>query len=356
MILEIIKKRRLLFGFVFILPCTLSAQGLSDNDEVKFGIVHVEHLYMKKVRIESLNGSDSGVIDNIPTYWVRVNKDRLFHTLDKPKTVPAVPDLQPWDSLYYATQDYLTFYFDEYVYKRADTTCLSDVHEHSYDCVGRIEGTFINGVKEGRWEKVANGYIEGKFIYGKVIEESYKDGVLNGVRTVYSLGGKRLGRTIFVNGTGSYYDYYYDVGKIAVSGFLVYGKRHGYWTYYNQNGRIIRKEFYKHGLLHGPFTIYDNAGNILYETHFENGTGVYRRYKNDILVESGNMINGCRIGVWEELHVIRNSSSPNYEPGINVRKVRVRYTEKNPVNDSGSIVDVTFYDGDYIYIRAMRDE
>ena len=61
-------------------------------------------------------------------------------------------------------------------------------------------------------------------------------------------------------------------------------------------------------------------------------------------------------GDWEELNVIYNSSSPYYEPGVNVCKVISTYTKESPINDPGNIIDVMFYDGNFIYIRAMRDE
>ncbi|MCC8020324.1 MAG: hypothetical protein LIO85_11225 [Rikenellaceae bacterium] len=311
------KKSVLIAGFILTLPFSLSAQEGINDDEAEFGTEQSIHIYMRKSRTESLDDIHSrGVIDNIPTGWICVNSEGLFHTPDKPEPAPTGYNLQPWDSLYYTTRNYLTFYFDESIYKDADTIHISDINEHIYDWVGNIRGTFINGVKEGLWEKFSTGYVEGEHKHTKVIDESYKDGVLNGRRTVYDLNGRYLGQTIFVNGTGMYDDYYYDIGKIAVSGFMVYGKRHGWWRYYNREGVIIREEYYKHGLLHGPFTVYDNSGTIVYETRFVNGTGEYREYQNEVLRERGRMVDGMRVGEWVETLVGSNSLTPGNDTGV----------------------------------------
>lgn len=338
--------RKLIFILTLLIPNFIYAQN-SEDEEVKFGVFQMPHLYIDRVLEANEN-----IVDNIPTKWILVNKDGLFHKPNKPELSSEKTKLSAWDSLFYANRGYLTFKLCENVYKKADTIRITDAideGDNGYeDPAGTIIGTFINGIKDGLWEKQArNAGVGGVY-------EIYKNGLLHGMRVVRDINGKSIDSTIFVEGTGNYYDYYYDTGRWAVSGFMVYGKRHGCWTYYNKERRVIREEYYKHGLLHGPFTIYDHAGNILYETHFKNGTGKYRRYKNDILMESGGMVDGCRIGKWEELRVIRNSSSPHYEPGINIRKSSSTYTTKSPINDPENIVDVMFYEGDYIYIRAMR--
>ncbi|MCD8103096.1 MAG: hypothetical protein LUE26_11105 [Alistipes sp.] len=351
------KKRVIILGFTLTLPFSLFAQEVANDDEVKFGIIQLPHLYQREVRVDEFDGiSTQGVIDNIPAAWIRVNSEGLFHTPDKPEPAPAASCLQPWDSLYYTTRNYLTFYFDESIFKKADTIRVSDVHEHIYDRAGRIRGTFINGIKEGIWEKFSTGYLEGEHKYTKVIEESYKDGVLNGRRTVYDLNGQWIGQALFVNGTGMYDDYYYDIGKRAVAGFMVYGKRHGWWRYYNKEGVIIREEYYKHGLLHGPFIVYDSSGTIIYETHFVNGTGEYRQYRNNVLKERGQLVDGLRVGEWAETRTGSNSLTPGNDPGIHNWEVKRSYTEQSPINDSGNIIDIMFHDGDYLYLRAKRSE
>ena len=334
----------LLGGFLLTLPCFLFAQQPAQDDEAEVGTVHLEHFYLTLLEPEY-----DGAIDNIPMKLVIVNREGLFHTLEKPEAMPDI-NLQPWDSLYYATRHYLTFYFDKFVYKRADTIHVSDVSDNCYESVrsvGIIKGTFINGVKEGLWEKRV---FAADHTSRKVIDESYKNGVLNGARTVYNMSGTQIHQTIFVNGTGSYNDYYYNSGRPAVSGFMVYGKRHGWWRYYNEERKMIREEFYKHGLLHGPLTVYDDSGNTIYESNFVNGTGEYRVYKNGALKESGRMVDGRRVGEWRQFNVSLSSS------GLQQSYNRISYKVQDPINDPGNIIDVMFYDGDYITLRAGRDK
>jgi hypothetical protein len=342
------KKIFLIFlTFQLALPCLSFAQNPSQNDEAEFGIINQEHFYWHKVNVgASFDPEDNGAIDNIPIDWVTVNRNGLFHTANMPETTQKT-ESTPWDSLYHATHDYLTFYFDVPVYKRADTTRVSDIVDDSYDWVGNINGTFINGVKEGIWEKQV--YSSEDHTTKKVITESYKNGVLNGARTVYDTKGTQLSQTIFVNGTGNYNDYYYDSGRLAVSGFMVYGKRHGWWIYYNKNGEKIREEFYRHGLLHGPLTVY-NRGNVIYETNFVNGTGEYRTYENDVVTEHGRMENGLRVGEWGHL-------STGFTPkGFHRGEVVFIYKEQDPVNNPANVVDVMFYNGEYVTVRAHADE
>jgi len=355
------KHLMILLGVVLVSSHPVIAQKLvkdkkHEKYEVRHGIHHTKHPYQSMVH----PWDDSGMINNIPTKWVLVNSEGLFHTTKIPKAAPSNEDLQPWDSLYYANRDYLTFHFNELIAKKADTihvTDYSDDDDRFY--IGYIEGAFINGVKEGLWEKQVYGRVDSRLsIFSRVIAESYKNGVLHGMRTIYDLKGEYLSRSLFVDGTGDYNDYYYDTRKPAVLGFMVYGKRHGRWLYFNRDGQLIREENYEQGVLDGPLTIYDDEGNVLFTTNFKNGTGEYRHYRNGVMRERGQMINGLRTGEWQTVSICTYSySTPRrQDPGPHLTEHTRNYTDQDPENDPGNIIDVMFYDGEYIYLRAKRDK
>lgn len=295
-------------------------------------------------------------VDNEPLEWILVNKEDLFHSLTKP-IIKSTENCPSWDSLYYATNSYLTFRFGLMVEKYQDTARITDAiveTDTGTKSVGWIDGSYVNGVKEGVWQKIIYG---DKFEKEGFIIEGYKNGKLHGVRTSYGIDGSFLGRELFVDGTGQYVDYYPDSKKPAVRGTLVEGNQHGLWSFYNKADKIIREEHYKHGLLHGPFVIYNEDGVVIYETHFREGTGEFRRYKNNRLVEHGKMENGYRMGVWKEWGMVYSAiETSEYTIGINESEISREYTRQSPVNDPGNIIDMLIYDGEYVYVRAKRDK
>ncbi|WP_163218963.1 toxin-antitoxin system YwqK family antitoxin [Bacteroides sp. 224] len=340
---------------ILLITFLLISASLSAQNDVEEIIIQMSHFYQEGVQLQGMLNENTKIGNSTYIKWVAIDDDGIFHSFNKSVEFPLLnKTLEAWDSLYLSNRENLTFYFEEEVYKHQDTTHISDVHTDVHKCAGYIKGVFINGKKEGLWTKYISDYFEGKYDTRKVIEESYKDGVLHGVRKVYELNGEQLDKTIFVNGTGCYNDYYYDTGKRAVLGHLVYGKPHGEWIYYNKMGNVIRKEQYKHGLFHGDLTIYDNSGNLIFETNFKNGTGKYRHYRNEILKERGQMINGQRVGIWTFIGVGSNSLTPNQDSDIRQREYDFMYKDQDPINDASNIIDVMFYDGEYLYLRATK--
>ncbi len=125
---------------------------------------------------------------------------------------------------------------------------------------GKLKGSVINGKKVGEWHK----YLYAKDTIILVKTSNYSNGLLDGKYSVLDYNGDTLyywtiikGHPfmdgvkygVFENGTGHYYDYYYDIGVLSVKGFMKNGKRHGYWYYYDRQGNKIREEHYNNGLL-----------------------------------------------------------------------------------------------------------
>lgn len=60
---------------------------------------------------------------------------------------------------------------------------------------------------------------------------------------------KTIEYSMFKEGTGNYYDYYYDTGILKKEGYYLYGKKHGTWFYYNEEGKLTHAEHYIKGVL-----------------------------------------------------------------------------------------------------------
>ncbi len=205
---------------------------------------------------------------------IRKNKDGVFF-LQYPINSPVSKTFSPQISLYREE-------FDGDMY-------LEDIID--------IYAVFIDGRIEGLWRE--KGYL--------TIEETYKNGLLHGIRKVSKRNGELYYETVFENGTGLYRNYYRE-GQLLMEGKMESGQREGTWKYYNWDGFCIKIENYKRGMLDGNFQVLDTLGNTLYKTEFVNGTGLYKSFTGDgkLLLEEGQMENGLRIGEWTEYDYFYN--------------------------------------------------
>jgi antitoxin component YwqK of YwqJK toxin-antitoxin module len=124
------------------------------------------------------------------------------------------------------------------------------------------EGTTVNRLKEGIWnyyhkavpqimavESYKNGKLEGirtvYFITGEIAEEStYKIGLKEGIYKIYLENGTVIEEAIFknneYNGPAIYRE---SSGKIASKGAFVKNEKKGIWEFY-KDGKLVKKESY----------------------------------------------------------------------------------------------------------------
>lgn len=120
---------------------------------------------------------------------------------------------------------------------------------------------------------VSQGKMDGKNFIGKwiyyhnktdsiMIEENYKNGKLDGNKSIY-----------FIN------------GKLAESVQYNTGKLDGVSKIYSESGKLLQQSLYKNDKLDGKTTYYDVDGNIRAEGSFRANlkTGIWEYYKNGIL-------------------------------------------------------------------------
>ncbi|OEK07635.1 hypothetical protein A8C32_17720, partial [Flavivirga aquatica] len=55
--------------------------------------------------------------------------------------------------------------------------------------------------------------------------------------------------TDFKNGTGQYYDYYYDTGILKEKGYYRNGKKYYAWIVYDRQGNETKREYYNNGVI-----------------------------------------------------------------------------------------------------------
>ena len=168
---------------------------------------------------------------------------------------------------------------EEGLYKYKDSTLVNastKIYLHKFskieknkiqDCekppvfYGYLEGNIINGRKEGKWLKKIKTLKRPHYIIVKIYH--YKNGVLDGKYQIYDTNGTALVPTephplfpdehkdyeTFTNGTGLYYDYYYETKTLKVQGYYKNNRKNGTWIYYNKSGNEIMREYYKNQIL-----------------------------------------------------------------------------------------------------------
>ncbi len=119
---------------------------------------------------------------------------------------------------------------------------------------GYLQGNIVSGKKEGKWLKKIKTPKYPHYVTVKILH--YKNGVLDGKYQTYNTDGKALYPSephplfpdeykdyqMFKNGTGRYYDYYYEIGVLKIDGFYKNNKKHNEWIYYDKKGNEIHKE------------------------------------------------------------------------------------------------------------------
>lgn len=124
------------------------------------------------------------------------------------------------------------------------------------------EGKVINKLYEGEWK-----YYH-KASKSIMTIENYKNGKLEGVRTVFYLDGKIAEETNYKN-----------------------NNKEGLCKILAQNGIVIEESFYKNNVYNGLAIFRDIAGNVVSKGNFVNGkkSGIWQFYENGKLLKETNM-------------------------------------------------------------------
>lgn len=110
-----------------------------------------------------------------------------------------------------------------------------------------IMGSLKNGKKHGLWTEWHPR--------GRRLQETYKNGLLDGSVSLFYKNGQREWRHTYNNGIlDGNYNKWHENGKQAVVGFIENGVPVGIWSWRDKEGKIIKKERFNkrtRGILHG---------------------------------------------------------------------------------------------------------
>ena len=99
-------------------------------------------------------------------------------------------------------------------------------------------GILSSGVKHGLWTEW--------YPTGRRLQETYKNGLLDGSVSLFYNNGQKEWRYTYNNGVlEGRYTKWFENGKTEVEGFFEFGEPVGIWCWRNKDGAIIKKETFK---------------------------------------------------------------------------------------------------------------
>lgn len=272
---------------------------------------------------------------------IEITGDTLFYSLTHQS---ICYNNKPLDDIYMENDSL----FLELITNRKRSSFVIDIEiwksdTHGEFSVTSLEGVVVNGKKSSLWRKGGREALR---------EDTYYNGLLDGVSRVYTYDGKCLYQTIFDKGTGYYKDYYYDNKQLFIHGAMRNGKRTGRWYTYYKNGTLKYDETYRDGLLDGKYTSYDEKGNILYSTEFSNGTGWLKTFdvSEGYLWEEGPIEKGYRVGTWTKV----SDHFSFVEHKMVLRETKIEQNLDSPENKRmyHNLIEVVYHGGRAYYINA----
>ncbi len=118
------------------------------------------------------------------------------------------------------------------------------------------EGETVYGKKTGKWKFYS--------VTGALTnQESYKNGLLDGMRTDYYADGKVKDSLNYTRDSASgLYHEYFENGQLMTTGWFVGASKEGDWYYYNARGTLTSHIYYLDNTLYGYADYYDVNGRL----------------------------------------------------------------------------------------------
>jgi antitoxin component YwqK of YwqJK toxin-antitoxin module len=133
-----------------------------------------------------------------------------------------------------------------------DNSCYTIFYDQNKNIVS--EGKEINKLREGQWK-----YYH-KASKSIMTLENYKNGKLEGTRTVYYPSGKIVDETIYKNGLKEgVYKKYSETGIVLENSFFKKGEYEGEAVYKDPNNLVIAKGMFKDGKKVGMWQFFENG-------------------------------------------------------------------------------------------------
>lgn len=126
------------------------------------------------------------------------------------------------------------------------------------------EGIYVNQKKEGVWMIYKQGL--------KVAEESYSQGIKNGLARKFYETGELMEECDWVNNTQhGNYQVFYKTGEPYIQCKMENGVRNGLFLISFKNGRQELVGEYKNNLRHGEWKYHNEEGELWYTLLYDNG-------------------------------------------------------------------------------------
>ncbi|MBF4470075.1 toxin-antitoxin system YwqK family antitoxin [Flavobacterium sp. HJJ] len=137
-------------------------------------------------------------------------------------------------------------------FNAADNSCYTVFYDQNKNIVS--EGKEVNKLREGQWK-----YYH-KASKSLMTLENYKNGKLDGVRTVYYPSGKAVDETIYKNGLKEgVYKKYSEKGIVLELSFFKNNEYEGEAVYKDPNNLVIAKGKFKNGKKIGKWQFFING-------------------------------------------------------------------------------------------------
>jgi antitoxin component YwqK of YwqJK toxin-antitoxin module len=182
------------------------------------------------------------------------------------------------------------------------------------------KGYYVDGKKDGAWvtetrngnifkiESYRNGVKEGVFLKfdqkkGFVSQQEYfKNGQLNGLKVEYSKANKPQSKINYKDGViDGKKTLYYDNGKMQEDSQYKNGKKTGLSKWFDQNNKLIAIYSYKDGNFNGANKTFYSNGNVQKEETYTNNVldGPYQEFfQTGKKKVTGNYKDGLKDGEW----------------------------------------------------------
>ena len=161
-----------------------------------------------------------------------------------------------------------------------------------------LQGKYVNGQKQGIWERwYGNGQLKEK--------GSYVNGEEQGIWKRWYDNGQLEEKGNYVNGQKQeIWEQWYGNGQLRKKGSYVNGEEQGIWKEWHDNGQLRKKGSYVNGGKQGIWKWWYNDGQLFEKGSYENGEkqGIWERWWDDNgqLEEKGNYVNDEKQGIWEQ--------------------------------------------------------
>jgi antitoxin component YwqK of YwqJK toxin-antitoxin module len=155
-------------------------------------------------------------------------------------------------------------------------------------------------------DSIRHGVYRSFYPSGKTYEESeYKNGKLDGLRTLYFENGNPMVKENHKDGRfEGLFQSFYENGQLNLEGYYLEGSMEGEWRRYYDTGEVMEVFQLENNLENGPFVEYYRNGNLKAEGTYKDGDsehGLLKLYdESGELIRKMNCVNGACRTIWRK--------------------------------------------------------